>query len=118
MAGVGGARPGAGRPPGAGAARKNVIYKALDAAGISPLEIMTQLMKKSWDNLMTLEQNALGSEVMTVEERREIAAARRETFDYAQAAAPYCHPRLAQIQSTNKNEDSVVLQITSDDANL
>jgi hypothetical protein len=58
-------------------ARKEIIEKAAVEAGITPLEVMLQTMRKAWE-----------------ENDYKVATA------VAAQAAPYVHPKLAQIDST------------------
>lgn len=76
----GGRRPGAGRPKGSPNKRKKKI--ALEAAerGITPIEVMLEIMKKHYE-----------------------AGRMAEALDAAAKAAPYCHPKLQAIQHTGKD---------------
>ena len=71
----GGARPGAGRKPGAAAKKTREAADLLAAEGLTPLEYMVGLMRGTQDF----------DEVK---------------FEAAKAAAPYIHPRLAATQVT------------------
>jgi hypothetical protein len=81
----GGKRPGAGRPRGSRAKKTQAIAIAAMAAGISPLELMLQVMRdESVDSMVRL--------------------------DMAKAAAPYVHARLAAtIVATADAETQVVV---------
>jgi hypothetical protein len=70
----GGARPGAGRKPGSANTRTREIADRAAEEGITPLEFLLNAMRDE-----TLE--------------------RAERFDAAKAAAPYCHPRLSNIEA-------------------
>ena len=71
----GGARPGAGRKPGAAARKTREAADLLAAEGLTPLEYMVGLMRGT-------------------QEFDEVK------FEAAKAAAPYIHPRLAATQVT------------------
>jgi hypothetical protein len=76
----GGRRPGAGRKPGSGSKKKSaaILTKAF-AEGIMPLELLIREMRRMY---------AAGDE-----------SSLREARMLAQAAAPYCHPRLQAIMA-------------------
>lgn len=94
MAERGGARQGAGRPKGSKdkatiekeAARAEIIKKALDG-GISPLEVMVNVMREHY------------------------ASARySEAASVAKDAAPYMHPKLASIDHKHAGEGGGPIQ--------
>ena len=70
----GGARPGAGRPPGSPNMRTREVARCAAAAGVSPVEAMLGIMRDAL---------ARGDEATAL--------------DAASRAAPYCHPRLAAV---------------------
>ena len=76
----GGARPGAGRPAGSKNQRSADTARQAAEAGITPIEVMVNAMRKLWDQ---------GS-----------AEAKREAARIAKDAAPYVHPRLSNIDQT------------------
>jgi hypothetical protein len=69
----GGKRPGAGRPPGAATKRTREIADAAAQEGLTPLAYMLKILR---------------DEEMDTESR----------FEAAKAAAPYMHPRLANVE--------------------
>jgi hypothetical protein len=78
--GRGGARPGAGRPPGSKNQRSAEIARQAVEAGITPIEVMLSAMRDLWDE--------------------GTSEAKREAARIAKDAAPYVHPRLASIDQT------------------
>ena len=74
----GGRREGAGRPKGAATKRTREIADQAANEGITPLEYLLQVMRTSEDE------------------------ARR--IDAAKAAAPYVHPKLANVDIGNKDD--------------
>lgn len=79
----GGKRPGAGRPAGAATKRTREIADAAASEGLTPLDYMLGILR---------------DESMATESR----------FEAAKAAAPYVHPKLANIEHGG-NVDSTVL---------
>ena len=83
----GGARPGAGRKPGALNKATKQQRDAIKASGLTPLEYLLSVM-------------------------RDEGTDKRERIDAAKAAAPYCHPRLSQVEMqanvTKRHEDWLV----------
>ena len=92
----GGKRPGAGRPKGTPnpdtVARRALVAKAT-AQGITPLEVMLQTMREAWD---AAQNPKLDAEAQLA---HKLAA-----VETAHKAAPYVHPRLAQIESKSEVE--------------
>lgn len=78
----GGARAGAGRPQGAVSVKTREIANAAAASGLTPLEYMLGLLR---------------------DETQELAV----RIDMAKAAAPYIHPRLANIQANVELGDAL-----------
>jgi hypothetical protein len=78
--GHGGKRPGAGRPRGSKNQRSAEIAQQAIEAGITPIEVMLTAMRDFW---------AEGT-----------PEAKREAAIIARHAAPYIHPRLANIDQT------------------
>lgn len=76
----GGNRPGAGRKKGAASAKTREIADAAAEAGITPLEVILEIMSKAHER---------GDE--------EVA------LDAATRAAPYVHPRLAAVEVSGKD---------------
>ena len=78
--GRGGARLGAGRPPGSKNQRSAGVARQAADAGITPIEVMLSAMRELWEE---------GTSV-----------SKREAARIAKDAAPYVHPRLASIDQT------------------
>lgn len=85
---VGGARPGAGRKPGTLNKKTRDIAEAAIKSGVTPLEVMLEAM-----NAARAEGN--------------LAAA----AGFAKDAAPYMHPRLANVEANVKAD--IGIQVTS-----
>lgn len=81
----GGARPGAGRPPGSATTRTREIANAI-AEGLTPLEYLTSIY-------------------------RDESAEPARRLDAAKAAAPYVHPKLANLDATVIGEMTVISAI-------
>jgi hypothetical protein len=81
----GGRRPGAGRKPGDKNTRSREIADRAMQEGITPLEVMLQIMRKAWD-IKDMDK----------------------ALEAAKDAAPYVHPRLQPVDSmgsdTQKHE--------------
>ena len=89
----GGARPGAGRPRGRRSGKTSERLAAIEAAGITPLDYLLTTMRNE-----------------------ELEKAVR--LDAAKAAAPYVHPKLANIDTTVKGDAEHPLVISSTDGGL
>lgn len=87
--GQGGARPGAGRPPGSKNQRSANVARQATEAGITPIEVMLSVMRELWEE---------GS-----------AISKREAAKIAKDAAPYVHPRLASIDQTVREASRFVI---------
>lgn len=90
MATKGGARPGAGRKKGVPNKRTAAVAKAVEESGITPLDYMLDVMRNCDDPAQRL--------------------------DAAKAAAPYVHPKLANIEHTGPNGGPVILRLDSLDS--
>ena len=88
--GRGGARAGAGRPPGSKNQRSADIARQAVDAGITPIEVMLNAMRDLWDE--------------------GTAEAKREAARIAKDAAPYVHPRLSNIDQTVKEATRFVIR--------
>jgi hypothetical protein len=86
----GGARPGAGRPPGSKNHRSAEVARQATEAGITPIEVMLSAMRDLWDE--------------------GTAEAKREAARIAKDAAPYVHPRLASIDQTVREATRFVIR--------
>ena len=89
-AGRGGARLGAGRPPGSKNQRSADIARQAADAGITPIEVMLNAMRDLWDE--------------------GTAEAKREAARIAKDAAPYVHPRLSNIDQTVEEATRFVIR--------
>jgi hypothetical protein len=83
MAGYGGARPGAGRPPGAQNRVDRELREQAAAEGITPLEYMLRVMRDP-----------------------KAKAPRRDHM--AVSAAPYIHAKLANVQHQGSGNDAPI----------
>lgn len=84
MAGLGGKRPGAGRPKGSRNRRREEQARAIAASGLTPLNYLLSVL-------------------------RDVNASAERRLDAAKAAAPYVHPKLASI--THKGDEGAPMQI-------
>jgi len=82
----GGARPGAGRKPGAATAMNEEARKKALEGGMSPLEYLLSVMR----------------------DQRQTAAFR---LDAAKAAAPYVHARLANVAVAGEIDSKITVNI-------
>lgn len=82
----GGARAGAGRPKGAATKRTRDIADKAASEGLTPLEFMLQILR---------------------DEDQETGA----RFEAAKAAAPYVHPRLANVDANLSGEVGLTVEI-------
>ena len=87
--GQGGARPGAGRPPGSKNQRSANVARQATEAGITPIEVMLSAMRELWEE---------GTSI-----------SKREAARIAKDAAPYVHPRLASIDQTVREASRFVI---------
>ena len=87
--GRGGARPGAGRPPGSTNQRSAEIARQASEAGITPIEVMLSAMRQLWEE--------------------GTSTSIREAARIAKDAAPYVHPRLASIDQTVREATRFVI---------
>lgn len=85
--GRGGARKGAGRPPGAASAKTRAIADAAAKAGVTPLEVM----------LLAMSTCLAAAKRTKGDKRRELMA---QAAAHAKDAAPFMHPRLAAVDHT------------------
>lgn len=85
----GGKRPGAGRTPGTMNVRSREIAARVTAEGITPLEVMISVMRERWE---------------TGDKDGALVAAEK--------AAPYCHAKLASVDSTLKGADGGAVVFT------
>lgn len=83
----GGKRPGSGRKPGSKNTRTAELARKAAEAGLTPLEYLLSLMR---------------------DEERETNV----RLDAAKAAAPYVHPKLANIEHTGKDGGDIRQRVT------
>ncbi len=110
--GHGGARPGAGRPPGSQNRVNDPRLIELIENGLSPLHCMIVMMNESWARYQSLRnREVVNMDALIAEEGR--------CFEYASRAAPYVHPRLAQVKTDSGGGDtSYRFELNHDEANL
>ena len=98
----GGARPNAGRKKGSATKRTREIADRAAEEGLTPLEFMLNVMRAPSDH-----------------EDPKIQCAREAMrFEAAKAAAPYVHPRLANVEVGNKEGEIFRVGLLSDDGGL
>lgn len=97
MAIKGGARPGAGRKKGVPNKRTAATQKAVADSGITPLDFMLDIMR--------------GECPKGADAAGQIAFAAMR-FEAAKAAAPYVHPKLANIEHTGKDGEPIQATVT------
>lgn len=89
----GGARPGAGRPKGRRSDKTNALLAEVESSGITPLAYLLGLMRDR-DNDLSVR------------------------LDAAKSAAPYVHPKLANIENTHVGDAERPIVVSSTDAEL
>ncbi len=96
----GGARPGAGRRAGipnkANAAREARIA----ASGITPLDVMIETMRAHWEASLAEPDLVLARDL------------KGQASAIAKDAAPYVHPKLANVQHSGPNNGPIPLEMT------
>lgn len=97
---MGGRQPGAGRPKGSlGKRTQELIAKAAEQ-GITPLEVLLDGMRHYYNLAIT---DPLGFVIDPADKSGKILHTYRSMAkDYAVAAAPYIHPKLASLQANVK----------------
>jgi hypothetical protein len=102
--GRGGSRKGAGRKPGSATKKTRLIAEKAMADGVTPLEYMLSVMRAD-----------------SAHEDPKVQIAREAMrFEAAKAAAPYIHPRLAAVEHSGPDGESLhppVLNIVIGDEN-
>lgn len=89
----GGARAGAGRPRGSRSLKTADRLAAIEAAGITPLDYLLNIMRDDGQDKIV-------------------------RLDAAKAAAPYVHPKLANIEATHKGDAANPIVVTATDSRL
>lgn len=95
----GGPRTGAGRKPGAVTKRTREIAEKAVEQGITPLEVMLGTMRELWNKAEKGESGLSGDKIVTPLDYRLQAA------DVAQKAAPFVHPKLANVEAQLSGPD-------------
>ena len=98
--GHGGARPNAGRKPGAATKRTREIADKAAEAGITPLDVMLMAM-----TALVEEAKAYEGKPGTGEERLKLMIS---ASGVAKDAAPYIHPRLQAIEHTGADGKDLI----------
>lgn len=99
----GGARKGAGRKAGAATTRTREIADKASSSGVTPLEVMLDNMMFAHETAATVLQGLLdgGAEVPEgFDQFKELLRMRGVAQECAKDAAPYMHPRLANVAHT------------------
>jgi hypothetical protein len=120
----GGARPGAGRKPGSVTRKTREIAAKATAEGITPLEVMLRAMREHVDLADALREQSLEADaaVLTgevdadtgVRLRRDALAAINAASLLAKDAAPYMHPKLANVTSNVSGDIRSQIKIVSE----
>ena len=100
MAQNGGKRPGAGRKPGSVTTKTREIANKAIAEGITPLEVMLNIMREAWAD----SQNVVVTDAGDEKANEAKAKAIREMYQNramaaANDAAPFLHPKLAPVDA-------------------
>lgn len=82
----GGLRPGGGRPKGSRNKKTLAQVEAVEASGLTPLEFMLSVL-------------------------RDVEQAKDVRLDAAKAAAPYVHPKLANIELSGNDDAPIVHEV-------
>lgn len=90
---AGGARPNSGRPKGARDRHTERRIRAIEESGLTPLAYLLSVLRNEDAELTT-------------------------RLEAAKSAAPYVHPRLAQIDATLKGDKNAPIALTITDGNL
>lgn len=109
--GHGGARPNSGRKKGVLNQRSSEISARAAEEGLLPLEIMLVLMREFYDEAVQLAH----AEVINTNALRE---AQMRAYEAAKDAAPYCHPRLAQVKHDGETDNKLQIVLQREDADL
>lgn len=121
----GGARPGAGRKPGGANQKTREIADRAAREGITPLEVMLRAMREHVEHSDSLRKQADEADIQLLTGEREdndtpvklrgaALAAITEAASMAKDAAPYMHPRLANVISTIDADVRTRVQIVSE----
>lgn len=115
-----------GRKPGSANVKTRAIADRAAAEGITPLEVMLRAMREQVAHADALKEQAeeadtallVGTEGVDPNLPRELRQKARMALNDAAAvakdAAPYMHPRLAQVQSTVDGNVQATVRIVSE----
>lgn len=92
----GGKRVGAGRKPGSQTVRTQQIATELGVGGISPLEVLVNSMRIAWERSVAEEHNGPHLQMAII---------------CAEKAAPYMHPKLANIEHKGEVDGNLTVVI-------
>lgn len=92
----GGRRPGAGRKPGSATKRTRAVADQLAEEGVMPLEIITEVMRKVWEEANVGGRLNLGKAMQAVA--------------LAEKAAPYMHAKLSSVAAEHSGPDGGAIQ--------
>ena len=106
----GGKRPGAGRRKGARNVRTRELARKAAEEGITPLDVMLKNMR--WadgqaDEVLAKIMDGQAEGAEGVDALKELMNFRAMAQNAAKDAAPYIHPRLAAIEHTGKDGESL-----------
>lgn len=108
----GGARPGAGRPKGKPNTRTSELVEQFMKEGATPIEVLLEGMRFYYGLVMKHAPEIAGREFEpeNAEKFKQLIALRNTTKDYAVAAAPYVHPKLANVEAkvTSTGQESAL----------
>lgn len=111
----GGARKGAGRKKGSQTKRTQEIIAVASAQGISPLEVMLDNMRFAHAQAAELlTKVATGNEPLDAN-LEDILKLRSVAQSCASDAAPYLHPRLANVQHSGDADNPIAIIATTPD---
>jgi hypothetical protein len=120
----GGPRKGAGRKAGSTTRKTREIAERATAEGITPLEVMLRAMREHVEHADTLQAQAakadddvlLGEadDDLPVKLRRAALTAITEAATMAKDAAPYMHPRLANVNANIEGDLRATVKIVSE----
>lgn len=106
----GGARKGAGRKPGSANVKTREIADKAAAEGITPLEVMLANMRWAWDKVEEFRRQFTAVPVDT-KTMDEFVSYRRMAQESAKDAAPYMHPKLANLEHSGKGGGPIGVEL-------
>lgn len=102
---AGGKRKGAGRPRGATNRKTRELQERVAATGVEPLDVMLAAMRHLYDHAQKLQADDFAQDAEAVTAAFVGAAA------IAKDAAPYVHPKLANVQHSGPDGGPLVVEI-------